>query len=199
MTFSKWWVMLSLALLPVSVCRGGVAPPEVVDSAIQSVEELGRKVVLGEHKVAIDKMYPQWKERIAKRAGGLEKLEKDLDGIGAMMARNGLSIISFKTVGEPKSHEVWPGKGSTEANPIYTKWLLLIPTVTQLRVMDRTGERPQTRTINSYGFQVAIADKADLDWTFINGSDVKVSDLRSMFTSLPANMELPPVRPEEVK
>ncbi|MGB1130968.1 MAG: hypothetical protein ACPG4K_13030 [Haloferula sp.] len=171
----------------------------MIDSAIEAVEDLGRKVVLGEHKVAIERMNPQWKKRIAARKGGIEKIEKQLEGIGAMMARNGLSIISFKTIGAPKVHQVWPGEGSTAENPNYTKWLLLIPTVTQLRVMDTTGDRPQARIINNYGFQVAIAEKEKLNWTFISGTDVKVSDLRSMFTSLPANMELPAVYREEVK
>ena len=199
MTFLKWCFFGFAMLVPLGVSASTVAPPAVVNSAVQAVEALGKKVVLGEHKVAIEKMYPQWKQRMAKREGGLEKLEKDLDGIGAMMARNGLSIISFKTLGAPKAHEVWPGEGSTELKPIYTKWLLMIPTVIQLRVMDTTGNQPKARVINSYGFQVAIADKDKLDWTFINGSDVKVSDLRGMFTSLPANLELPPVRREEVK
>lgn len=199
MTIPQWCFLLFVALSPVLTRGATVAPPEVVNSAVKAVEDLGQKVVLGEHKVAIDKMYPQWKQRMAKREGGLEKLEKDLEGIGAMMARNGLSIISFKTLGAPKVHEVWPGEGSTELAPIYTKWMLLIPTVIQLRVMDTTGVQPKARVINSFGFQVAIADKDKLDWTFINGSDVTVSDLRGLFTSLPGNLELPPVRREEVK
>jgi hypothetical protein len=190
-------LLLCAMLIPTSTQGATVPPPEVVNSAVKSVEDLGRKVVLGEHKVAIDRMYPQWKARMAKQEGGIEKLEKNLEGIGAMMARNGLSIISFKTLGGLKTHEVWPGEGSTAEKPIYTKWLVLIPTVIQLRVMDKQSTR--SMVINSYGFQVAIADKDKLDWTFINGSDITVSDLRSMFTSLPANMAMPEVRREEVK
>lgn len=199
MTICNWCFFILAALVPVSASGQVVAPPAVINSAIEAVEDLGRKVVLGEHKVAIERMNPQWKKRLAARKGGIEKIEKDLEGIGAMMARNGLSIISFKTLGAPKVHEVWPGEGSTAEAPIYTKWLLLIPTVTQLRVMDTSGERPQARIINNFGFQVAIAEKDKLDWTFISGTDVQVADLRSMFTSLPANMELPPVRREEAK
>ncbi|MGE9271535.1 MAG: hypothetical protein ACQKBU_12090 [Verrucomicrobiales bacterium] len=196
-----WKCSLALAAVMASAVMQAqvVAPPVVVDSAIEAVEDLGRKVVLGEHRVAIDKMYPLWKKRMAKRKGGLEQLERDMEGIGAMMARNGVSLISFKSFGQPAVHEVWPGEGSTEMAPVYTKWMLLIPTVIQLRFMDKTQEVPRVRTINSYGFQVAIADKDKLDWTFINGSDVTVADLRGLFTSLPADLRLPPVRREEVQ
>ena len=174
------------------------APREVTSSAIAAVEALGKRVVLGDHKAAIESMYPQWKKRMAKRFGGIEKLEQQLDGIGEEMARNGVGIISFKTMGAPRAYEVWPGKPldgvEGEAQPVFDKWLLLIPTVTQFRIMQ--GDPPETHVINSHGFQVAIADKGRNNWTFINGSDVSVSDLRSLFASLPANMELPPVKRE---
>jgi len=52
--------------------------------------------------------------------------------------------------------------------------------------------------LDLYGFQVAIADKGSDDWTFISGSDISVADLRSLFTSLPANLELPEVKREMV-
>lgn len=176
-----------------------VAPPDVVKSAITSVEALGKKVVNSDFKAAIDSMYPQWKKRMAKRKGGLKKLEQELEGIGEMMARNGVQIISFKTVGAPKSYEVWPGDNANAAagEINYTKWLLLIPTVTQFRIFH--DESPKGSVINSQGFQVAIADKGKNNWTFINGSDVSVSDLRSLFITLPANMDMPQVKREEAK
>lgn len=187
--------MMLAVLLPVLSAQA-VAPPEVVKSAITSVEALGKKVVNSDYKAAIDSMYPQWKERMAKRKGGIKKLESELEGIGEMMSRNGVQIISFKTVGMPTSYEVWRGKGGDAAGgePNFTKWLLLIPTVTQFRIFHDDG--PKAALINSHGFQVAIADKGQDNWTFINGSDVSVSDLRSLFTTLPANMELPLVKQE---
>ena len=174
-----------------------VAPREVVTSAVESVEALGKQVVLGNHKVAIEKMYPQWKERMAKRRGGIEKLEEELEGIGGMMARNGVNIISFKTQGAPRVYEVWPGKDAGGANagqPVFTKWMMLVPTVMQIRIMQ--GDDPKGHVINLHGFQIAISEKGRQDWTFINGSDVTVADLRSLFPALPANMELPEVRRE---
>ena len=183
-------------VLPV-VSAQTVAPPDVVKSAVASVEALGKKVVNSDYKAAIDSMYPQWKERMAKRKGGMQKLEDELAGIGEFMARNGVQIISFKVVGAPKSYEVWPGENTDgEVGKInHTKWLLLIPTVTQFRIFH--DDSPKGTVINTYGFQVAISDKGENNWTFIDGSDVSVSDLRSLFITLPGNMELPPVKREE--
>lgn len=171
----------------------GAGPPEVVRSALAAVEDLGDRVVRGNYAVAIERMYPQWKERMAKRKGGIEALERELAGIGEVMARNGVSLFSFKTQGAPKVYEVWPGESSglDEGETNYTKWMVLIPTVTQFRIMSPNS--PKAQVIDSQGFQVAISDKDKLDWTFINGSDVSVSDLRSLFITLPANMELPEV------
>ena len=179
--------------------RAETAPPEVVQSAVAAVEVLGKSVVLGDHKMAVQKMYPQWKQRMAKRAGGIEKLEEQLSKVGQEMARQGVSIIDFKTAGEPKSYGIWPGEGHTEEEPVYTKWLCLVPTVTTWRIIKRNEETPKPVVVNMRSFQVAIADKADMQWNFINGTDASVAALRGMFTSLPANLELPPVRQEEVK
>jgi len=172
----------------------GIAPPEVVRSAVDSVEELGKQVVLGNHRAAIDGMYPQWKQRMAKRKGGIKALERELEGIGEVLARNGMSIISFKAEGAPKVYEVFPDGGGEDGEMKFKKWLVLIPTVTQFRIM-QPGQ-PKGHVINSHGFQVAISEKGEDDWSFINGSDVTVSDLRSLFITLPANMELPEVRRE---
>lgn len=167
-----------------------VVPPEVKTSAIVAVEALGDQLVLGHNRMAIDRMYPQWKERMAKRMGGIEKLEQQLEGIGAVMARNGVSLISVRVEGEPKAYEVELGEDGG-----FRKWLLLVPTTLKFRIV-QPGDPPTDKVLKSHGFQVAIADKAQLDWTFINGSDVSVAELRSLFINLPANMELPAVRRE---
>lgn len=178
-----------------TAARGESAPQEVIRSAVSAAESLGKKVVMGNHKAAVDQMYPRWKQRMAKRKGGVAELERELAGIGEMMARNGMSLKSFKTVGEPKVHEVWPGK-EVDGEPVFTKWVVLVPTVTRLRYMREGQRRPEE--LDLYGFQVAIADKGSDDWTFISGSDISVADLRSLFTSLPANLELPEVKREMV-
>jgi len=177
------------------------APPEVVASAVAAVQKLGAEVVLGHYQVAIDRMLPSWKERMAKRMGGTEELQKQLAGLSAQMSQQGVSMISFKPDGENRSFEVWPGKKKTVVDGketeelIYTKWLIIIPTVTQFRIMkDR-----DFHIIESRGFQIAVSDKGADDWTFIDGSGVTVSELRSLFLTLPADVELPQIERREVR
>jgi len=183
----------------VGAVRGQVVPPpEVAASAIAAVEDLGKQVLLGRHKVAIERMYPRWKERMAKRVGGMDALEKQLEGIGEMMARQGVAVLSFRHTGVPIAYEVWPGKAPEGAPPVYQKWLLLVPTETEYRIT-QPGTPPTFHTIRSKGFQVAVSEKGKNEWTFIDGSGLSVADLRSLFITLPENMELPPVERKAVE
>ncbi|MFK7851584.1 MAG: hypothetical protein AB8D78_11450 [Akkermansiaceae bacterium] len=178
-------------------------PPEVTASAVKAVSELGKEVVLGRYKVAIDRMYPQWKERTAKRMGGMENLQKQLDGVARQMLQQGISITDFKPKGNPTAFEVYPGKkvevvnGQKVEKLIYTKWLVLVPTLTKFRAMIE-GD-PVAINIESKGFQVAISDKGSGKWSFIDGSAVSVNDLRSLFITLPQNLTLPPLEKKQIK
>lgn len=181
--------------------RGGAAPPEVVASAVTAVSKLGEEVVLGRFQVAVERMNPLWKERTAKQLGGMDELNKRLDGVARQMVQQGISMISCKPQGQPRSFEVAPGKKVEKVNGeqveslIFNKWLVLVPTTTKIRIL-REGE-PKPLVIDSIGFQVAIADKDKLDWTFIDGSGLSVNDLRSLFGTLPKDLILPPLEKKE--
>jgi hypothetical protein len=172
------------------------APLEVVNSAIAAVNDLGRQAVLGKMKTSLDRMYPQWKERLSRKLGSEQALEKQFDEAVAEMVRQGTSMISFKTYGYPKVYEVFPGKkvelvdGKQVETLVNTKWLLLVPTEVRYRVI----QKQESMVIESKGFQVAIADKDKPQWTFIDGAGLTVQDMRSLFISLPADMELPAIQ-----
>jgi hypothetical protein len=176
-------------------------PAEVVNSAVAAVQKLGDEVVRGRHEYAIERMYPRWKERTAKRLGGMEALERQLAGVGEEMRRLGISMLAFKPSGVPKVYEVWPGKkvevidGKEQEVLVKTKWMVFIPTVTKLRIIDDVGKY---RYIERKGFQVAIADKGSKDWTFMDGGGITVADLRSLFPDVPSNLELPALGGGEV-
>ena len=180
-----------------------LVPPEVVASAVEAVRKLGEQVVLGRYHVALERMNPLWKERTAARMGGMEALERQLAGVAAEMVRQGITMISFKPQGKPQVHEVSPGKmtirenGTDAERLVFTKWLVMVPTVTRFRIISEGNPRPVV--IESTGFQVAIADKGRLDWTVIDGAGVTVADLRGLFITLPHNMELPPLAKREVR
>lgn len=177
------------------------APPEVEAAAVAAVAKLGEEVVLGRYQVAIERMNPFWKKRAAERMGGMQELDKQLAGVAKQMVQQGISMISFKPKGQPQSFEVSPGKkvekvaGQEVESLIFTKWLVLVPTVTQFRIIRQGEVKPLV--IDSTGFQVAIADKGTNDWTFIDGAGVSVSDLRNLFGTLPMNLVLPPLEKHE--
>lgn len=177
--------------------------PEVITAAVEAVNNLGKEVVLGKYQVAIDRMYPQWKERTAERMGGMEKLEKKLEEVSKQMLQRGISITDFKPQGQPRAYEVYPGKkvetvdGKEVETFRYTKWLVLVPTVTRFRALIE-GD-PVAVHIESTGFQVAISEKGSDEWYFIDGSAITVNDLRSLFITLPQNLELPPLDKKQVR
>jgi hypothetical protein len=99
-------------------------------------------------------------------------------------------------------YEVSLGKKAVTVNgkpsevDVFTKWLLFIPTATQFRLFKANDPKPHV--VESTGFQVAISDKGKDDWTFIDGSGLTVSDLRSLFPTLPEDLELPAIGGREV-
>jgi hypothetical protein len=178
-------------------------PPQAIAGAVDAVAKLGEEVVRGRYHVAIERMNPVWKERTAARMGGMEKLEKQLAGIAAQMVQQGVSMISFKPQGQPMAYEVSPGKklvrenGKDVERMVYTKWMILVPTVTRFRIMQEGN--PRAIVIESTGFQVAFSEKGKNDWTFIDGAGLKPGDLRGVFITLPQDMELPTVTRREIR
>ena len=171
-------------------------PPEVTQSATSAVAALGNEVVLGRYQAALERMNPLWKERISQRMGGMQTLEEQLAKIPEEMVRQGITMLSSKPEGAPIVHQVGPQKGKS-GNLVYTKWLVLVPTMTKFRLI-REGN-PKPLVIESLGYQAAISPKDKLDWTFIDGAGLKASDLRGLFITLPRNIELPPVSKREAR
>lgn len=180
-----------------------LAPPEVLQSARSAVADLGKQVVLGRYQYAIEKMNPLWKERMAARKGGIAAVERELAGVSERMVQQGITITDFQPRGNPSSYEVGPGKrvdvvgGQQVENLIYTKWLVLVPTLTKIRVFPQGSPKPIEIEIT--GFQVAISDKGRNEWTFIDGSSLTQGDLRQLFINLPQDMVLPPIEKREAR
>jgi hypothetical protein len=204
MTMKRWFLFIALVTgLHGQDLDSQNVPEEIIKSAVTAVESLGKEVVLGKYQLAIDRMYPQWKERTAKKMGGMEKLEKQLEEVSKQMLKRGISITDFKPQGQPRAFEVYPGKavqiidGKETEVMRYTKWLVIVPTVTRARML--IDGDPIPLNFESTGFQVAISDKGSNEWFFIDGSAVTVNELRSLFITLPENMELPPLEKKQIK
>jgi hypothetical protein len=182
-----------------------VAPPEVEASAWAAVEKLGLDVTRGNYQAAIERMNPQWKERLAKQTpGGAEALQKQIEGATKRMAQEGVSIISSVPHGTLRSFEVGPGKrvekvaGEPDVEVlIFTKWLVLVPTVTKYRLILKEDNKPVF--IEKTGFQVAVSDKGKTTWTFIDGSGLTTNALRWLYLTLPVDLDLPPISERQVR
>ncbi|HVJ45485.1 MAG TPA: hypothetical protein VM511_03800 [Luteolibacter sp.] len=179
------------------------APADVVAAAQAAVADLGKQVVLEHYEVAIQRMNPQWKERLAAKMGGIEAMEKQLSAASAEMIRQGVKITEFKPQGQPRSFEVGPGKkveavgGVNVEKLVYTKWLVLVPTLTRFRILPENAQKPIV--IEGTGYQAAVADKGKNNWTFIDGSSLTLNELRKLYINLPADLELPPIDKREVR
>ncbi len=175
------------------------APAEVLASAVAAVDKLGSDVTRGNYAVAIERMNPLWKERMANQTkGGMAEVLRQIEGASKRMTQEGVSIISSVHQGAPRSFEVGADskvevvKGEEVEIQIFTKWLVLVPTLTKYRLLLQ-GE-PKPVVIEKTGFQVAVSDKGKNDWTFIDGSGLTVSALRRLYLTLPLDLELPPIQ-----
>lgn len=194
----------------------GNAPPGVVASAVAAVEQLGRDVTKGDFKVAIDRMNPEWLTQLAKQSGvgrvvvgkdaemkKREEIRKQAEGAAKRLAQEGVSIVSSVPLGQPRSFEVGPSKriekveGQEVEVLVFTKWLVLVPTLTKYRMLLKGDPKPLF--IEKTGFQVAVADKGKDNWTFIDGSNLTVTALRRVFSTLPKDMQLPLIEERQVK
>lgn len=182
----------------------GIAPADVIASAWSAVEKLGLEVTRGNYQAAVERMNPQWMERMAKKMpGGAEALQKQIEGASKRLAQEGVSIVSSVPQGTPRSFEVGPGKrvekvaGEPDVEVlIFTKWLVLVPTVTKYRLMLKGDPKPVF--IEKTGYQVAVSDKGKNSWTFIDGSGLTINELRRLYVTLPQDLELPLIAERQV-
>lgn len=166
---------------------------EVVQSAIAAVNRLGESVVKGDYATVLQRVNPTWRERLATRLGGGQAFLKQFQQAAQALTKQGMSVVSMKAQGFPQCFEVFPGKkvemvnGRSVETLISTKWLLLVPTQKIVRLTTPT----ENMMLEVTGFQVAVSDKAQLDWSFIDGAAVSVADLRAMFINFPMDQALP--------
>jgi hypothetical protein len=135
-------------------------------------------------------MYPRFKARAAKAVGGEEALAEKLAKVPEQMKKDGIVILKFE-VGEPKSGFKVPE---------FEEWLVFVPTTKVYLVPDR--QRGVNRRFESKGYQVAVAKAGGTEWYFIDGANLSVQELRSIFPSLPEDpdkLNLPPVAQREIK
>lgn len=166
-------------------------PEAAKKAAAAATKLLGDQVLRTNYSYVIQRMYPRHKARAAKKAGGEAKLAEQLARLSEKMKSQGIVILTF-AVGEPKSAFLVPE---------YKEWLVFVPTKKVYTLPDPQRGNAY-RKIESHGYQVAVAKEGGQDWYFMDGSNLTVQQLRSMFPSLPKDVKLlslPRVEQKEIK
>jgi len=165
--------------------------------AVAATKILGNEVVKGNFSYTIQRMYPRWKKKVAADVGGMDKLVEFLSQVPKQMKQNGITILSFEPGVPKKVFEVQGAIIQTrdgQKKTIYTEWLVFVPTTMKYLVPDpATGKNVR---LEKSGFQVAVSRKEENDWYFIDGSNLKIEELRRLFPALPGSkeaLELPEV------
>jgi hypothetical protein len=180
--------------------REDPVPTELAAEASAAVAKLGSEIVLGKYQMAVDRMYPGWKAKVAARAGGIDALRRQLEAVPAKLVKDGVSVLSCEPQGTPRVLQVGLAAQGTGNQARFTKWLVIVPTATRARIMHADGQGPpQALVIESTGYQVAVADKGSKDWTFIDGAGLTLAELRALFPTLPSNLPLPEVTRRRIR
>lgn len=169
-------VVADLAAQGVATIERKPVPQEVFDEASQAVRSLGQETLKGNADYLFERIYGRMRKRAAKQLGSEEALRAKMAGIFDEMDRMGLQLISFQAEQALSGFEI----------PEYREWLVFVPTVRTIRGIDSTG-RVVVQEVRD--FQVAIRPQDKGEWSFINGSKLKVQELRRLFPSLPSDKE----------
>lgn len=189
--------LLSLALLVgwAPALRGQTVKPlpkSVLDGAEAATRILSQQVMKGNFSFAVQRMYPRWKDRAAKKLkGGQAELLKRMMELPKVMQKQGITMLKYEVLKPTMGHEVFLGRGvNGVGQPVqmYLEWLVFVPTRAEYQVIDprtRLTKRVETR-----GYQVAVVKKGTSDWYFIEGRNLTVPQLRSFFPGLPNDQKL---------
>ncbi len=177
--------------------QGVVVDPMIAGAARSAVQKLGVELMRGNFKYSHERMYPRWKRRLATRAGGMRELEQKLAMGERQRVKLGVIVTDYKADKPTAFFDVWRAK---KVDPLTGKpvvdsygkaivvshWLAVVPTVTQVKIPD-PQQGGKVRTLEEQSYTIAISEKGSNEWYFLTGMKPTISDLRSLFPSLPSD------------
>ncbi len=173
---------------------GEISLPEATkEAAMEATQALGNEVLKSNFSYAVDKMYPRWLQRQAKRMGSEQRLRAALQQVGSQMEEAGITIDSFVAKPVYKVFHVHPKKKQgvrqiRSGDDVDYEILAIVPT--EMKMSFYSQDQPK-RSFLRQSFQIAISGDGGLSWTFIDGATLKKQDLRSVFPLLPQQLVLP--------
>ena len=177
MCFAQEGGMENVDVLEKTIEREAV-PAEVLADAVKATQEVGDQTLRGDFDGVVQKLYPRYRKRSAKRLGSTEALTLHMQKLVNEFAASGMTVTKFEA--EPAIHGF--------DIPEFREWLVFVPCKRKIRRIDPATGLTQWAEIRDY--QVAIRKKeVGAPWSFINGSRLKISELRTFFPSLPNDIE----------
>lgn len=153
-------------------------PAAVLADAVKATQEVGDQTLKGDFEGVVTQLYPRYRKRAAKRLGSNEALAEQMRKLVSDFMAGGMTVTKF--VAEPAIHGF--------DIPEFREWLVFVPCTRTVRRIDPDTGLVQWAEIKDY--QVAIRKKGEGEhWSFINGSRLKIQELRSFFPSLPNDIE----------
>ena len=181
-------------------------PLDVAKSAAAAVDVMGVELTKGRVTVTLEKMYVPWKDRAARRLGGMDKLVEVVAERRDRMQANGMQLVSIKSRPATSGFEVKPvmktdGVTGLKTVDHYQEWLVFVPTTIRYRVIE--ADTGKARLLEKDGFQVAVSRQGSNEWSFIDGAKLTIEELRTLFPTLPtrrSHLGMPELSPwREVK
>lgn len=185
---------------------------QVVTTAQAAVQKMGMEMMKGNFSYSHQRMYLRWKMRLAKRHGGVEKLDLALAKGVQQQTKMGISVTAFQAHRPTSFFSVWRAKkrdpktreiikDATGREVIVEHWLAVVPTVTRVRIPDKKIAG-KSYVLEEQSYTLAISEKGQNDWYLMTGMKPTIQDLRSMFPTLPPeekDLMLPPSSAREIK
>ncbi|MGJ8723524.1 MAG: hypothetical protein ACSHYB_03115 [Roseibacillus sp.] len=153
-------------------------PAEVLADAVRATQEVGDQTLKGDFVGVVEKLYPRYRDRAAKRLGSNQALAAQMGKLVDEFAAGGMTVTKFEA--EPAIHGF--------DIPEFREWLVFVPCKRTVRRIDPDTGLTQWVVFKDY--QVAVRKKeVGSAWSFINGSRLKIPELRTFFPSLPNDIE----------
>lgn len=191
-------IMLAMLICTLQVnAQRVVVDPTIAGDARSAVQRLGFELMKGNFKYSHERMYPRWKRRLATRVGGMRELEQKLALGERQRIKLGVAVTDYKAHKPTAFFDVWRAKkvdpltGETVLDSygkatVVSHWLAVVPTVTTVKIPD-PQQGGKVRTLEEESYTIAISEKGSNEWYFLTGMKPTISDLRSLFPSLPSD------------
>ncbi|MGC6565281.1 MAG: hypothetical protein ACON38_06675 [Akkermansiaceae bacterium] len=184
-------------------------PQDVMLRARKAVQVQVDKTLRNDFEGVVEKTNPEYLKVLSRALKKTIPAVK-ADRVAKMRAigQQGVTVDAMITLTPKSAFEVDYGfedrvvDGKRVKVADYRSWLVFVPTVMDISILDKTVQPPKLRRFRKWSFEAAITKKNDESWTFVNGEGLNALELRKLFKFLPQkdkDLNFPVRKIEELK